>query len=738
MSIQFNKEKRIFALETKESGYYIALVDKENYVCHVHYGNKICIEDDLSNLLRINEYPFTPEKLNRERLSFYDLVPFEYPCGGIGDFRESCLEVTNKDGQYAVNIHYENHEIVKGKPALEGLPHTFAKEDECETLILHCKDEILNLKVDLYFTVFNNLNVIARSTKITNCGKEKLSLKKAYTLAFDIENNDFDMISLHGTWGREKHIQRQRVIYGEQKVSSLRGISSAQESPFIALAEHNADDEKGTVYGFNLIYSGNFTSQVQMNQFDNIRVTTGINAEKFSWLLEPQSSFTTPEAVIVYSNEGFGKMTRTFHDLWRNHLIRSKYKDSMRPILINNWEATYFDFNTEKLISIAKEAAKCGIEMLVMDDGWFGKRNDDNSSLGDWFVNEEKLNGGIKHLVEEVNKLGLKFGIWFEPEMICPLSELYASHPDWAIQIPGREPGRGRNQCVIDITRKEVRDYILNSMFKILHEANIEYVKWDMNRPLTDAGSVDLKGEKAGEFYHRYVLAVYDMQERLLKEFPNLLLENCSSGGGRFDAGMLYYSPQIWGSDNSDAVERLAIQEGTQLIFPLSTIGAHVSVCPNHIVGRITPFRTRGFVALAGTFGYELDITKIAEEERNLIPEQVAMYKKYNDLVRQGDYYRIASFHQNNNFDAWCVVSKDKNKALLTTVQVLNHANWKSRIIRMKGLDESKKYRVSYEDSAGNKKELGVWNGNTLLNTGLLVERMWGDFGSQLIEFKSE
>ena len=411
----------------------------------------------------------------------------------------------------------------------------------------------------------------------------------------------------------------------------------------MAIVDNNADEEKGEVFALNLVYSGNFMTQVEITQFNMLRAVMGINPTDFCWKLDEGETFIAPEVVMVYSNEGIGGMTRTFHDLYRNHLIRSKYKDTKRPILINNWEATYFDFDTDKLLSIVKEASQLGIEMLVMDDGWFGKRNDDNTSLGDWFVNESKIKGGLKYLVDEVNKEGMKFGIWFEPEMISPDSDFYRAHPDWAIQIDGRPGALARNQYVLDLSRKEVRDTVYESIHKILSQANIEYVKWDMNRSLTDLGSAALNSEEQGELYHRYVLGLYEMQERMLNDFPNILLENCSSGGARFDPGMLYYSPQIWSSDNTDAIDRLRIQEGTSLIYPLSSMGAHVADCPSHSNGRVTPFATRGYVALAGTFGYELDVTKLSEEDRAMIPEQVALYHKYNDLVRSGDYYRIAS-----------------------------------------------------------------------------------------------
>lgn len=498
----------------------------------------------------------------------------------------------------------------------------------------------------------------------------------------------------------------------------------------MALVSEKADQENGSVYGFHFVYSGNFIAQVERTQFDSLRVQMGIHPKNFCWQLKPGESFEAPEVILTYSACGLGGMSRNLHDLYRNHLIRSPYKDKKRPILINNWEATYFDFNTEKLLDIAREAKKAGIEMLVMDDGWFGYRNDDNTSLGDWTVNEKKLPGGLKYLADEVNKIGLKFGIWFEPEMISPDSDLYRAHPDWAIAIPDRTPCRSRNQYVLDLTRREVVEYVYNAVARVLHEANIEYVKWDMNRQLTDLGSVYLGRENQGELSHRYVLAVYELQERLTREFPELLLENCSGGGARFDPGMLFYSPQIWCSDDTDAIERLVIQEGTALIYPLSTMGAHVSDCPNHTVGRNTPFSTRGNVALAGTFGYELDITKISEEDRAQIPEQVRLYHKYNDLVRRGDYYRIASYRQNHFFDCYEVVAKDKREALITCVQVMRRPNYHSRMIKLAGLDANLRYR--------NEDTGEVYYGDTLMNAGIPIQEMWGDFQSRLIHLTAE
>ena len=473
---------------------------------------------------------------------------------------------------------------------------------------------------------------------------------------------------------------------------------------------------------------------------DMLRVVMGIHPQGFKWKLEPGERFTAPEAVLTFSDQGMGKMSRNFHDFLRGHMIRSPYRDKKRPILINNWEATYFNFDTEKLLEIAEKAAQLGIEMLVMDDGWFGHRNDDNSSLGDWFVNEEKLQGGLKALVDRVNALGMKFGIWFEPEMISPDSQLYREHPDWAIRIPGRTASLCRNQYVLDFSRKDVRDYVYNSVKAVLDSANIEYVKWDMNRQLSDLGSAELPADRTGELYHRFVLGVYELQERLVTDFPNLLLENCSGGGARFDAGMLYYSPQIWCSDDTDAIERLKIQEGTAMLYPLSTMGAHVSVCPNHALGRVTPFDTRGYVALAGTFGYELDVTKLPEAEQAKIPGQVALYHQYNDLVRSGDYYRIASYGQNHEFDCYMVVSRDRDEALVTYVQVLNRPNYRSRLIRLQGLDPEKTYRLEAVEGGEEMAALEGrrFGGDLLMKAGITIPNPWGDFQGRLIYLRAE
>ena len=724
MSIVFDENLDLFCLETANTSYIIGLADHRTFVGHVYYGKRVRGQD-LRYLLRTGEAPFVPSENERERCSFYDTFPSEYSGNGVGDYRESSIAVRTQAGQHAVMPTYVSYEITDQKPELPGLPSAFDREHTAQTLILHCRDEVLQLDVDLYYTVFEENDMITRSVRISNQSKEAVYLTKAYSACLDMDDDAYEMLTLHGSWARERQMDRRPLGYGKTSVGSIRGESSHQEHPFMAWMKSSTTQTSGEVYAMHFIYSGNFIAQLEKSQFDSIRAVMGIHPADFSWKLESEESFYTPEAVLTFSAEGLGKMTRNFHDFYRNHLIRSKYRNQKRPILINNWEATYFDFNTEKLLDIAKLASQYGIEMLVMDDGWFGHRNDDSTSLGDWVVNENKIKGGLKNLVEKVNDLGMKFGIWFEPEMISPDSKLYEEHPDWAIAIPGRTASLCRNQYVLDLSRRDVLEHTYESVASILRGANIEYVKWDMNRQLSDIGSALLLADCQGELMHRYVLGVYELQERLLQEFPHLLLENCSGGGARFDPGMLYYSPQIWCSDDTDAIERLKIQEGTMMIYPLSTMGAHISDCPNHTVGRVTPFETRGYVALAGTFGYELDITKISKEEQEMIPQQTKMYHKYNDLVRRGDYYRLASFSSNHEYDCYMVVSKDKKEALITYVQVLAQPNCHSRKLFLKGLSEDMTYRIEGTDE--------VYGGDVLMYAGMLIERGQGDFKGKLI-----
>ena len=542
--IRFDEKNKIFLLDTENTTYAIAIVD-DRYVEHLWYGAKIEGEN-LRYLLREDEGPLTPSQKKRETGAFLDCAPMEYPETGMGDYRESALCVRNMAGHRASELWYEGYEIVQGKPALDGLPATWGSESDCSTLKIYCRDALLGMKVTLLYSVFAGSDALTRSVIVENEGKEPFYLEKVLSACIDMDDRDFEMITLPGSWARERHIQRRPLAYGRQNVASFKGNSSHQEHPFLALVTPETTQSTGEVYAINFVYSGNFIAQAEKSQFDSVRMTMGIHPEGFTWKLEPGEKFTAPEVVMVYSSEGLGKMTRTFHDLYREHLIRSPYLHQKRPILINNWEATYFDFDEKKLLEIAKEASELGIEMLVMDDGWFGRRSSDDSSLGDWYVNEEKLKGGLHELVENVKKLGMKFGIWVEPEMISPESELYKAHPDWAIQIPGRDITQSRAQYVLDLSREEVADAVYDMIANVLRSADISYVKWDMNRQIATIGSNALPADRQGELSHRYILGVYRMQERLITDFPNLLLENCASGGGRFDPGMLYYSPQIW------------------------------------------------------------------------------------------------------------------------------------------------------------------------------------------------
>ncbi len=717
MGITYSEKDRVFKLDTPSTTYLMGIVDKDCYLGHIYYGRKI--PDFMpGDMMRIKEAPFVPSVNNRERLSFYDTFPFEYPAAGMGDYRTPALEIKEEDGADGCMLRYMSHRIYKGHESIPGLPSLFGTEEDMTTLEITMMDLNIDLQVVLHYSVFEKLDIITRHTTVKNMGKKGITLKKVMSAAFDTEGTDHDIITLHGSWARERMIQRRRSGLGMYTVSSSRGETSHQDHCFIGIASEGASYDTGEVYGLHFVYSGNFIGCAEGSQFGSTRVMMGINPEHFEWKLGHDERFDSPEAVMTYSCEGFGKMSRTYHDAYREHLIRSRYRNVPRPVLINNWEATYFDFNTDRLLSIAESAKKAGIEMLVMDDGWFGHRSSDDSSLGDWKVNEEKLPGGLPYLVSEVNKIGLKFGIWMEPEMISPDSDLYKAHPDWVIRTGSHEPSLSRAQLVLDITRPEVREYVWNAIKNVMSSANIEYLKWDMNRQLADLPD--------GMISHKYVLALYELQERLISEFPDLLLENCSGGGARFDPGMLYFSPQIWCSDDTDAVERLKIQEGTALLYPLSTIGAHVSDCPNHTVGRVTPFDTRGIVALAGTFGYELDITKISEEDREKIPGQVYLYHRYNMLYSTGDYYRIASYAENNRFDAYMVVAKNRSEAIITYVQVTAEANMHSRRIKLKGLDENAVYAIEGTDEEGR-------SGASYMYAGLNIGGLWGDAQAKLI-----
>lgn len=727
MGITFNKSNNSFTLQTEASTYIIKIF-REKYLAHVYWGNKINQSEPDEILLLTGRGSFHPNPQNDWFTN--DTLPQEYPSYGHADLRTPAYQVQLENGTRISDLCYESYRILQGKPALSGLPHTHTNKDsDAETLEITLFDSVIGLRVVLSYTIFSGYDAVVRSVRFVNEGSQSIRLLRAFSLSLDFPDYNYDIVHLSGSWARERHIIRKSLNHGACSIESRRGASGHSENPFIALCSKNADEFIGEVYGFSLVYSGNFYAGAEVDQFNTTRVSMGINPFDFSWLITPGESFTTPEAVMVYSSEGFGKMSRCYHRLYLNHLIRSKYSHTPRPILINNWEATYFDFNEEKVLAIAEAANKLGIEMLVLDDGWFGTRNDDTTSLGDWFVNKDKLPDGIAALAAKVNKIGLKFGLWFEPEMVSPVSELYKAHPDWIIRVPDYEPSTARTQYILDYSRTDVQDYIIKVMSDILGNAPISYVKWDMNRNMSEIGSSLLPPERQMETAHRYMLGLYRVMDEITGRFSDVLFESCSGGGGRFDPGILYYMPQNWTSDDTDAVERLKIQYGTSMVYPSSAMTAHVSAVPNHQTLRNTPLQFRGDVAMSGNFGYELDVTKMTEEEKAEIAKQVAFYKEIRELVQFGDFYRLQSPFEGNE-TAWMYISEDKTKAILFVYSVLTTPNAPFTRVRLKGLKPEYQYKLQGTDITLSGEQLLSYGINT---TKQLQES--GDFKSSIFIF---
>ena len=717
-------ERKVFmeliTLQTKHTTYQMGIAE-HGFLLHLYYGPKA--EGDMSYLLTAYDRGFSgnPYDAGNDRTFSMDTFPLEYPCYGNGDYRSPAFNVKNEQGVYGVDLRYKTHSVTKGKYSIPGLPAVYADgASDAYTVNVILEDALLGIEVTLRYGVLPELDVITRSAVVRNTGNHLLYITKVYSAAMDFLNGNFDILHFHGRHAMERMEERVPVIFGNQSFGSRRGTSSHQHNPFFILADTETTEDCGSCYGMSMLYSGNFKFEVEKDQIGQTRMEMGLLDEMFEYPLERGKEFYTPEVAMAYSQNGLTSLSHLYHKLIRYHVCRGKYKTSRRPVLINNWEATYMNFNGDKIVDIAKQAAELGVEMLVLDDGWFGNRNSDNSGLGDWVVNEEKMGGPLSEIADKINQMGMKFGLWIEPEMVNEDSHLYRTHPDWAFTIPGRRPVRGRNQLVLDFSRKEVVDHIFNAVSKVIDSANIAYIKMDMNRSICDVYTAVEQKQNYGKIMYEYVLGVYDFLERLIQRYPDLLIEGCSGGGGRFDAGMLYYTPQIWCSDDTDAIERIQIQHGTSFGYPVSAVGSHVSAVPNHQTGRVTSITTRSIVAMAGSFGYELDLNLLSEEEKEEVKQQIEDYKKYWNLIHNGTYYRLHNPLTNHEFAAWEFTSEDRNECLLNIVTLTTHANAPVNYVKCKGLHPDKMYR--------NEKDNQIYNGNALMHAGLPIAIEPGEY----------
>ena len=733
MSIQIErKEKTIFLNLNTEKSSYQMMVDEYGVLLHLYYGQKLAENDAQEDLLFFTDMGFSgnPECAGADRTYSLDTLPLEVSGFGVGDFRDSMVTILHQDGSRAADFRFLDFEIKEGSYLVEGMPALYdTQKSKAQTLQIRMKEIATDIVLTLYYSVFEKENVITRAAKIVNQGTKKIELERCLSMSVDMMYAEYDMIYFAGRHCMERVPERVPVKRGKVEIGSTRGTSSHHYNPAVILCEKNATEEYGNCYGFCLAYSGSFVAAAQRDQKGQTRVQMGIQSQGFSYQLQSGEEFMTPQVIMSFSAQGFTTLSHQYHDILRENMCRGTYKYEKRPVLINNWEATYMDFDEKKLLEIAKTSSELGLEMLVLDDGWFGKRNDDNCALGDWFVNEGKIGGSLKKLGEKIDSMNMKFGLWFEPEMISEDSDLYRAHSDWALTIPGRAPNRARNQLVLDMSREDVRNYLFEKMENVISHAPIVYVKWDMNRSICDMYSYALGKERSGELYHRYVLGVYELLERLLTRFPELLLEGCSGGGGRFDAGMLYYSPQIWCSDNTDAINRMTIQYGTSFFYPISSFGSHVSACPNHQTGRSVSMDTRGVVAMSGSFGYELDLNKISEEEKEVVKEQIAQFHECYELTHEGDYYRLTQPDM-SDYEAWAFVSKDKTQAMLTLVKTKAEGNPLPTHIKMKGLDLTKQYECTMNDTKITK------SGRAFLFGGITIPKVMTQYESICAFFK--
>ena len=727
MGIVYSKSDRTFTIQTKNTTYQMQ-VDPYGFLLHLYYGKKTdgsCMDYLLTYYDR--GFSGNPFDAGDDRTYSMDALPQEYPSYGTGDYRSTALIVENADGSTACDLRYRSHHIFNGKYKIPGLPAVYADETESQTLEIVMEDAVTGVEVTLQYGVLPDYDVITRSEKIVYRSEGMICIRKAQSACLDFVQGIYDLLTFYGRHAMERTMQREPVTHGSHVIGSVRGTSSHQYNPMMILADENTTDQYGNCYAMSFVYSGNFKGETMKDQFGQTRALMGLQDEMFSYPLAEGETFYTPEVLLTFSGSGMNLLSQNLHRCIRQHICRGKYKESVRPVLVNSWEASYFDFDGDTLYELAKEAKHAGIDMLVLDDGWFGKRDDDNSGLGDWFVNEKKLGGTLGDLIKKINDLGVKFGIWVEPEMISEDSDLYREHPDWALTIPGRNPVHARNQLVLDFSRKEVVDHIFDQICKVLDQGNIEYVKWDMNRSLMDVFSRGT--EDQGRVMYDYVLGLYDFLERIVTRYPDLLIEGCSGGGGRFDAGMMYYTPQIWCSDNTDALDRLQIQYGTSFGYPVSAVGSHVSAVPNHQTGRITSLHTRGVVTMAGTFGYELNLGKLSEEEKQEIRLQVEEYRKFAPLIQTGLYYRLSD-PAREEYAAWAFVSEDQKEVLLNVVLQEIHGNMTVNYVKLQGL----KCSAIYRDTETGK----IYNGAALMEAGIPMPVEMGEFKAYQMHLAAE
>ena len=727
MAARYNAETKTFILETAHSSYMMK-VSRYGNLLHMYYGSRIP-DEDLDYLLTFSDRGFSPNpyEAGNDRTFSLDFLPQEFSGSRSGDYRSPSLELVWGEGGSAFGGKVAGYEIRKGACRIDGMPGLWAEpQEQAETLTICLADPVSKVEAELSYTVFAEKDVIARSVKLVNRGKDVVRLEKLMSATIDFRDSDYDLIYFSGRHTMEREFRRIAAADGVHAIGSSRGASSHQYNPFAIVCEKDCGEDRGQCWGISLVYSGSFLIEAERDQYKQLRLNAGLNPSGFSFLVEPGGDFQAPQAVLAWSDQGFTGLSHIYHRIFRENLCRSPFRKKMRPVLLNSWEAAYFDFDDEKILAIAREAADLGVELFVLDDGWFGKRDDDVSGLGDWTVNQEKLKIGISELSRQIHEMGMQFGIWVEPEMVSEDSDLYRKHPDWCLREPGRPPVRGRYQLALDLSRRDVCEYLIEAMNSLLESAHIEYVKWDMNRSLAEAWSALLGTGRQGEVLHRYVLGLYYVMDQVILKHPDVLFCGCCGGGGRFDPAMLYYQPQIWCSDNTDAVNRLKIQYGTSFAYPVSSMEAHVSVCPNHITGRTVPFGTRGIVAMDGIFGYELDPLKMTEEEKDACRKQIQFYKKYYKVIVDGDYYRLASPYENPYFTAWQQVSQDKKKSLVSIVITDREGNDAQRFVRLKGLLEDGYYRIE-----GLK---GKYSGKLLMSAGIPVPGSLGEYeGIQLV-----